>query len=256
LNNEFLGFTLLGVLSGVLLCLTFFALHKIREIHLATYSLRVDVASTRRETEALFAQIQALFALERKLGLPEALPPMRGWAGSPDFLLAVADEVLKNKPKCVMECSSGISTLVVACCLKKNGEGHVYSLEHDRQFADKTRSLLSRYGLAEWATVLDAPLQTNNTAMPWYDEKAIPKNLIPIEMLIVDGPTSTTAPLARFPALPRLMPHMAIHPTVIVDDADRDDEITMLQMWKQDFPHLQQINLHCEKGCILLKTKE
>ncbi len=243
------------IMLSLAVCLLVVVLQKVRKIRLATYTLLDDTSNTRRETEALFAQIQALLALERKLGLAEALPPMRGWAGSPDFLLKVAEEALARKPRTVMECSSGVSTLVVARCLQINGAGHVYSLEHDPEFAGKTRKLLDRYGLTDWATVVDAPLQTKHTGTPWYAEEAIPHDLAPIEMLIVDGPPASTAALARFPALPRLMPRMADHFIVLVDDANRDDEIEILKQWQHLFPHLQQSNAHCEKGLVLLESR-
>lgn len=160
-------FALLAVLLLLLLAFMVLVLHKTRKIHLATYTLLNDSVHIRQETSALFAQIQALLALERKLNMDEALPPMRGWAGSPDFLLIVADEVLARKPQTVMECSSGVSTLVVARCLQMMSAGHLYSLEHDPDYAHKTRKLLDKYGLADWATVLDAPLQTKHTDTPW-----------------------------------------------------------------------------------------
>lgn len=244
-------FTELALLV-VLLGINFLCLHKVRKIHLATYGVREDAVAMRRETEALFSQVQALLALERKLDLPEALPPMRGWAGSPDFLMAVAEQVIECRPKCIMECSSGVSTLVVARCLQMNGVGHVYSLEHDREFADKTRVLLKRYGLSNWATVIDAPLKVGTVGTPWYDEDAIPNDLPPIEMLIVDGPPAVTAPLARFPALPALMPRLSENHIVILDDADRKDEVEMVNKWTNLFPKLQKRHIPCEKGLVFL----
>ena len=251
-SNYLVPFTivLLSMIVGLLIVL----LWKVRKIHLTSYELRSDTSNIRRETEALFTQIQALFALEKKLGLAEALPPMRGWAGSPDFLLAVADEVLARKPGTVMECSSGVSTLVVARCLQLNGAGHVYSLEHDLKFASKTRKLMDQYGLSNWGTVLDAPLQTEHTETPWYNEEVIPQELARIDMLIVDGPPTSTAALARFPALPRLMSRMADRFIVLVDDADRDDEAEMLKRWRDLFPHLEQRDAYCEKGLIILES--
>ncbi|MCB1915997.1 MAG: class I SAM-dependent methyltransferase [Rhodocyclaceae bacterium] len=223
-------------------------LHKTRKIHLATY----DLQSAGRETRMLFAQIQSLLALERKLGLAEPLPPMRGWVGSPDFLLRVANSVLERKPETVMECSSGVSTLVIARCLQIIGRGHVYSLEHDATYANTTRDLLARYGLSEWASVIDAPLQTEHTETPWYSERLIPSDLAPIDMLVVDGPPATTAPLARFPALPRLAGRMADRSLVIVDDASRPDEVEMVKRWRKLFPGGVFTDCYCEKGCVML----
>jgi predicted O-methyltransferase YrrM len=178
----------------------------------------------RKEIDVLFSQIEALFALERKLALPQALPPLRGWAGSPDFLRRIANEVEERKPRIVLECSSGISTLVVARSLQMKGDGHVFSLEHDPSYATNTRKLLEKYNLSDWATVLDAPLEARDTETPWYREDSIPKNLGTVDMLIIDGPPSTVAPLARFPALPRLLSRMSAFALIIMDDANRDDE--------------------------------
>lgn len=240
------------ILALVLLSLSVVLLvlcsYKIRKIHLISYQLLNNTNFTRREVETLFSQIQALLALERKLSLHDALPPMRGWAGSPDFLLKTAEEALRRKPQTAMECSSGVSTVVLARCLQLNGTGHVYSLENSPEFAIKTRALLEQHGLADWATVLDAPLVTQSTQSPWYDESAIPAELTAIDMLVVDGPPASTAPLARYPALPRLHPRMSENCTVMLDDADRSDEVEILRRWKQEFAELSKLILLAKKG--------
>lgn len=235
------------VANLALLALVF---HKTRRVHLMTCEIPdcVRVAS-----DTLFSQVQALLALERKLGLKDALPAMRGWAGSPDFLLKVAEEVSARRPGVVMECGSGVSTVVIARCLQLNGAGHVYSLEHKAQFADATRELLAKHDVANYATVLDAPLSTRYTETPWYSEDAIPGNIAPIELLIVDGPPAATAPLARLPALPRLMPKMADRFLVLVDDADRPDETAVVNQWQLQFPALKLTRAPCEKGLALLE---
>lgn len=56
--------------------------HKVKKIHLSTYELE----SAAEETKNLFAQVQSFYALEKILNLNQPLPPLRGWAGSPDFL--------------------------------------------------------------------------------------------------------------------------------------------------------------------------
>ncbi|NDP38241.1 MAG: class I SAM-dependent methyltransferase [Rhodoferax sp.] len=230
-------------------------LYKIKKVHLVSFELLRNSNATRREVESLFSQVQYLLALERKLGLHDALPSMRGWAGSPDFLLKTAEEALRRKPQTVMECSSGVSTVVLARCLQLNGTGHVYSLENSPEFAIKTRALLEQHGLADWATVLDAPLVTQSTQSPWYDESAIPAELTAIDMLVVDGPPASTAPLARYPALPRLHPRMSENCTVMLDDADRSDEVEILRRWKQEFAEFEQTHLECEKGLVKLSRR-
>ena len=228
-------------------------LRKARGIHLATYRLLDDAQATRRESEALFPQLQALWALERKLGLDEPLPSLRGWAGSPDFLLEVAREVEALRPGVVVECSSGSSTLVIARCLQRLGAGHVYSLEHDPEYAAKTRALLARHGLAQWATVLDAPLRSQGGGQPWYDDSVLPADLAPIELLVIDGPPAATAPRAREPALPRLAARLAAGCVVLADDADRPDELEMVRRWIAAEPRWRLSRLPAEKGLARLQ---
>lgn len=224
--------------------------HKTRRVHLATYALKDQV---RKSSDTLFTQLQALLALERKLQLKEPLPAMRGWAGSPDFLLRVAEEVSSRRPMVVMECGSGVSTIVIARCLQLNGVGHVYSLEHQEEYAEKTRAMLAKHELTSYATVIDAPLTTQHTETPWYDEGAIPEGLGPIELLVVDGPPARTAPLARLPALPRLRHKMADQFLVMLDDADQPDEQAIVSKWQQQYPSAGVWRAPCEKGLAYLE---
>lgn len=83
----------LSLACFILFALMALVLHKVRRIHIATYTLLSDVQRTRREIEHLFAQLQALLALERTLALPAPLPTLLGWAGSPDFLWRLTEEV-------------------------------------------------------------------------------------------------------------------------------------------------------------------
>jgi predicted O-methyltransferase YrrM len=248
MNN--LSWLLLAIffLTSGLTILAAWSFHKIRRIHVATYRLMDDVEVIRRETTVLFSQFQALLALERKLDLNDALPPVRGWAASPDFLLQIAHYMSREKPKTILECSSGISTLVAARCAQLNGLGHVFSLEHEPTYAAKTRDLLRHHGLQDWATVLDAPLEGSAGQSAWYSLKLLPANLPSVDLLVVDGPPASAGPLARYPALPRLEKFLAKKVAVFVDDADREDEQEMIRRWTSEFPAFSVSDLHCEKG--------
>jgi predicted O-methyltransferase YrrM len=240
---------LLAALAG----LVAIVYHKVRRIHLATYQLAEESRETHRETLALFSQIQALGALERRLQLESALPSMRGWAGSPDFLLALAEEIHCNKPTTVLECSSGVSTVVAARCLQQNGKGHVYSLENAPVFAEKTRQLLKRHGLESWATVIDAPLAPMSNSATWYALNGLPQTLPPIDVLVVDGPPATTAPLARYPALPQLVNRLSPACAIFLDDANREPERKTVEKWVSEYPEFSTTLLPCEKGLAVLR---
>jgi predicted O-methyltransferase YrrM len=198
-------------------------------------------------------QMQTLQRLCANFGFDGGLPTTRGWAASPDFLFVIANHVRHYKPRIIVECSSGTSTLVLAKAAQLNGDGHVYSLEHDAKFAEITRSELEEYGLTEWATVLDSPLREHQIAgetWPWYAEENLPEGTI--DMLIVDGPPLMTRPQARYPAGPILLPRLARGGVLFLDDADRLDERNAAERWEREFPEFEVTRIPTEKGCIRL----
>lgn len=245
---ELLMTVLLVAILGV--CLR--VLHKVQHMHKMTYVLATESSETHREVLSLYAQLQSLAALERRLSLADPLPPLRGWAGSPDFLLQVALEVGRSRPYCVLECSSGVSTLVVARSLQQVGHGHVYSLEHEPRFAEQTRSLLRQHGLTDWATVIDAPLEVGEDGRTWYRVSALPQTVRDVALLVIDGPPASVGPLARYPALPRLRERLAPSFALLLDDAGREDECEVVRRWCSEWPALQLQQLPAEKGLVRL----
>lgn len=235
------------------LAVVIWIVRKTRKIHLATFELLDDTNFIRGENTVLFAQLQALRSLEERLALKQALPSVRGWAGSPDFLLTLLETVLARAPSTVMECSSGVSTLVIARGLQQSGRGHLYSLEHDKAYVEKTCKMLSQYGLEDWATVLYAPLISTEEDTSWYDDSKIPTDVNLIELLVVDGPPHDSAPFARLPAVRRLLPRMASNCMVILDEAARDAERVAVEHWMKLLPHHVSSYLHHEKGCVIIE---
>lgn len=218
---------------------------------------RLGKQSTKQANNVI-TQIEALLALYAEIRPSHGLPPTRGWAASPDFLRLLTKFVLESHPKSVVECSSGLSTLVLAACLKMRGDGHVFSLEHDPEFAEKTRNLIQLHGLETWATVIDAPLK--ELSLPgwrgqWYDIAGLPPDVV-IDMLVIDGPPHTTAHMARYPALPVMINRMKPGTIVLLDDADRDSEQKAGALWQRDLPNFAVIHgLKAEKGVLGLRLE-
>jgi len=245
-----LAVLLLALLLAILL-LGAYSLHKVRAAHLLLFDLRDEV---RRDTREQFRQLEALQGLYVELQLDKSLPPTRGWAASPDFLIELARHARTAHPATVVECSSGTSTVVLARALQLNGRGKVYSLEHDPHYAQQTRDLLARHGLSDWATVLDAPLEPiafGNAQYQWYRASVLPA-LPAIDMLVIDGPPQAIGRLARYPAGPVLLPRLAPGGALFLDDAARPDEQEIVQRWLAEAPDLQAQQRPCEKGCAML----
>lgn len=202
-----------------------------------------------------FRQIEALMGLYTDLKPDRSLPETRGWAASPDFLLMLVTHAKEAKPRMIVECGSGCSTVVLARTLALTGaEGRIYSLEHIAEFRQRTIEELVRHEVASLATVLHAPLR--EYALPsgkwrWYTLEELPDG--EIDMLIVDGPPGTIGPLARYPAGPLLFGRLARHASIFVDDTGRADEGMLIARWMEEYPDLVQEVGTCEKGCVVLR---
>jgi Methyltransferase domain len=211
-------------------------------------------ADTEQRLSRHFRQVEALVGLYAVLRPDRDLPETRGWAASPDFLLGLVAHAMATKPRVIVECGSGVSTVLLARCLSLNGSGQIYSLEHLPEFRERTVGELARHGVASWAAVLDAPLR--EYALPsgtwlWYSLDELPVG--EIDMLVVDGPPGTLGPLARYPAGPLLFGRLARNATIFVDDMVRADEQTMVARWIDEHPDLAQEIRACEKGCVILR---
>lgn len=257
--------TILAILAALLLLIL---LYKIIKVHLLIFQIESRLRNQqkdlemfhqlRRDVAGVYTQVQAYLDLRSLLALEQPLPPLRGWAASPDFLLELAKHSLRHKPKVTVECSSGASTIVLARCCQLNQGGHVFSLEHDSFYAAKTSALLADQGLRDWATVIIAPLihHADHPDTPWYDlsSLSVPNKIC--EMLVVDGPPGGDVVRARYPALPMLMPHMTERCDVFLDDASRSDEQEIVSRWIDKFPEFKATQLDCEKGCTRLTRTE
>lgn len=240
----------LAALVALNLTLTIVALHKIRRIHLATYHLE----SEEQKKECSYAQFQAYDGLMRLIRPERPLPILRGWAASPDFLLEIAKAALREKPEVIIECSSGASSVVLARCCQLNGSGHVYSIEHDANYASKTRNELQEQGLADFATLIIAPLNPSSLGQNWYDVTNLPDACNNARLLVIDGPPASTARLARYPALPLLLDRLAVGCKIYLDDANRESEKETVAKWKSEFANLKESEIFAEKGAALLEV--
>jgi predicted O-methyltransferase YrrM len=138
----------------------------------------------------------------------------------PAGLVEVCNEIVHGDRSRILECGSGVSTVLLARLLHQHERGTLTSLEHDPHWATLIQDHLRREHLDQIARVVHAPLQSDP---PWYRPDELPDE---IDLLIVDGPPAF-APghgAARAPALARLDDNVVHDATVILDDIDRPGE--------------------------------
>ncbi|MFC0007401.1 class I SAM-dependent methyltransferase [Micromonospora siamensis] len=210
-----------------------------------------------RETGHTYREVESLLNLYSMITVEGRVPPMRGWAASPDVLLLLVDLVRTERPGLIVECGSGVSTLWCSLALRQFGvDGRVVSLEHDEAYARQTNKLLAEHGVSHLAEARHAPLEEfdlGDHSAPWYSRRAW-ADLDRIGLLFVDGPPGTTAGQARYPALPLLADRLAANAAVVMDDTVRRDEQDIIKQWLTDVPTLTEERFKLEKGASVLRA--
>ncbi|MBD8063102.1 class I SAM-dependent methyltransferase [Oceanitalea stevensii] len=178
-------------------------------------------------------EVQALLQLLPKVQGAVPLPPVGGWALSAGSLLGLWDVVERERPRTVVECGSGTSTVWLGYAARAVGGVRVVALEHNAAYAERTHALLGEHGLLDVAEVRHAPLvdvEVDGATMRWYDAGRL-EDVSSIDLLVVDGPPKSTGPLARLPAVPLLRERLRPGAVVVMDDAHRPDEREALRRW-------------------------
>lgn len=214
------------------------------------YRLQVE------ESEHQQYKFQCISELNTLLSLRSPLPPMTGWAATPELAITVLRQIQIHKPSRIVELGSGVTSLVSAYSLEKyNPSGRIISLDHDAEYADITRNQLKYHGLSDFVNLRTAPLKEVNVdgkIHQWYDTDACTFEQR-IDLLVIDGPPVKTEPHARYPALPVLKPFLSEHCTVILHDTKRKEESAIINMWLHEFPEFEADIKYTDKGITVLK---
>ncbi|MDW5286465.1 class I SAM-dependent methyltransferase [Alteromonas macleodii] len=198
--------------------------------------------TNRKLINQVYTQMESLFWLEKRLALKNQLPPLRGWATSPDVLLKMHSHIIETKPKCIVEFGSGASTVVIADALRQNGVGKLYSFDNSEEFGAKTLKNLELESLENWVE-LDVselvewegdhmnPEHQNNSSL-WYNIESL-QQVKDIDFVWVDGPPGNSCKYSRFPALPAVKSQLAKAAQVWMDDTIREEEYEICERWSE-----------------------
>ncbi|WP_248962972.1 class I SAM-dependent methyltransferase [Sphaerisporangium perillae] len=241
-------------------------------------AVRDGQADLARSARHNYAQLEALIDLRALLQPRAPLPRLRGWAASPDVLRLLIERIAVDRAKIIVECGSGSSSIWLGYAVQQFGGGRVVALEHDERFAEASRDLVLAHGLQDVVEVRHAPLASwtpggqaagrtgeepgtpqegptgpdGGETFPWYDTSAL-DDVTGIDLVFVDGPPGNTAPLARYPALPVLLPRCADEAWFVLDDTDRPAEREVADRWLREHPELTGAAYPAEKGAMVLR---
>lgn len=167
------------------------------------------------------------------LSAPLARQLIYGWANekmsaSEEFLQAIFRHAGES-PGPILECGSGLSTLVLGIAARRSGQ-RVWSLEDNPFWASVVRAALRRFEI-ETVEVCAAPLRDYGDYV-WYDP---PYDSLAAQyaLVVCDGPQGTT-PGGRYGLIPVLGRHLKSGCVVLLDDASRDGEQEVLARWDDE----------------------
>jgi predicted O-methyltransferase YrrM len=252
----FLGLSMIGwfILGEVVLVFSLTFLLAI--VLVAQWAIYCKIETAFQEPNNNYRQLESLFSIFSVIKPNHVLPPMRKWAISPDFATVIISLIHEQKPKVIVEASSGVSTLLSAYCLKQIGEGAVFSLEHHEKYTKISSNNVRKHGLEDIVNVIHAPIKEymiGDKKWQWYDtEKIADKE---IDMLIIDGPERLLQKMSRYPAVPLLFKQLSKNAIIVLDDANRKEEEQIVKLWVQEFNSFEIERISNEKGAVILRRK-
>lgn len=195
-------------------------------------SVRERLAVRRRE-RAFHSAMQRLLADPMRV-LSDTDPLLRslafgwgneGWSANEGYLRSCVREALDSDGP-VLECGSGLSTIVLAAVLRGSGRS-IWSLEHHDEWRGRIRATLVRYGLQN-AHVCEAPI-VDYGEFSWY-RPPFEKMPYGFGLVVCDGPPSVT-PGGRYGLVPVMAKRLSGRFTLLLDDAIREAEQETAQRW-------------------------
>lgn len=218
----------------------------------------VTVAHLKKERDHHAKRTQDIVNLFSMVPIKSGIPALGLWTASADLLVELVDRLVAERPAVAVEGGSGVSTVVMALAVREHGLAtKVVALEHNPEWAEHTRRMLERHGVADLAEVRVAPLAPTSLEghdTPWYDESAI-ADLTDIGLVLVDGPPEGTGPRARYPMVPLLRAKLAERCTVLVDDTGRPGDADVVESWRPLLPGFELELLKLDKGAAVLTRK-
>jgi hypothetical protein len=172
-------------------------------------------------------------------------------AAAADYLAAVARAVRTVRPGHVLECGSGLTTLLLGALATRGGY-RVLSLEDDEAWTARMQQEVTRLRFGS-VQVVHAPLTHREDGYSWYSTDAASTGMPPrFELVVCDGPLGTT-PGGRFGLLPVL--HERLDGAfILLDDAGRAGEQSVLERWKAEFGAEVTLRPNYERGLAVVRV--
>jgi predicted O-methyltransferase YrrM len=203
------------------------------------HALRHGLSFVRPTPNMLYPQLEDITSKGVDLAIPSLQRILRDdelgiWVLDAATIEAVWSLLQRDQPETILECGSGVSTIMFAEFLAEQQHAaprrqRVISLEQDTEWVNHTRERLGALDLADYATVLHVPISSRGIYQIDCDALQTILRGYSADWLFIDGPSGPEG--CRRWTLSQLW-HLA-RPGArwLLDDALRDGELNFLRDW-------------------------
>lgn len=235
-------------------------IQRLAQIHCANRA--IEEALVRRGidgTKQVFMTVNARISLFQTSDNSYPLPNQsislerNSWSMDTDSLSWLSSFLRDKKPTSVVECGSGLSTLLLA----KHNLQSFLSLEHDKHWFELTKKQLEAESLHKSVDLKLRPLvqlNVNDFLLDWYDINQLTS--FKADLILIDGPPGNNGILSRYPAPYLLRPYLHENTWLILDDGNRFNEREIVKLWLKEISELKLIErLSIGKGIVVMRYK-
>lgn len=203
--------------------------------------LKILAARIREPLRAGWREYRLHRALHQLVSLPHGLTPTpedlislrrlwgnEGFSADVAYLGEVAAQAVST-PGPVLECGSGLTTLLLGCLAGRRGID-VWSLEHSPEWHARVSAVLQRHAIPRVRLCL-APIEDYG-AFSWY-RAPVAEMPHDFRLVVCDGPPDAT-PGGRYGLMPLLKERFANDVVILMDDATRRNEAEALRRWQAE----------------------
>lgn len=164
-------------------------------------------------------------------------------------------QIMERRPGRILELGSGSSTVIISKCMQLMGvqDYEHLAVDHEKKYLDLTKQYARLNNVEDRVIFLECPLgDLDNVDKPWYTGLIEKLNGKKIDFVVVDGPPAITEEQSRYPALPLLYPYLSKKSIIILDDANRDHEQSIVNRWLKEYPEFKLNHEYRGKGIAVL----
>lgn len=150
------------------------------------------------------------------------------WSALHEYLAACVKHALSSHGP-ILECGSGLTTILVGAIATKLGHKH-WALEHSAEWSARVQRCLDRYAVGS-VVLCTTPLHDHGN-FAWYDAplQVMPDNF---SLVICDGPPGHTKG-GRVGLVPIMRDRLKSGCVILLDDASREEECAIARLWEAE----------------------